>query len=452
VVVTNGRLARTITRVETHDVRFPTSRALDGSDAMSADPDYSAAYVVLHTDAADGLEGHGLTFTTGRGTELCVAAIEALAPLVIGLRLDDIASDMGAFWRRLVGDSQLRWVGPEKGVLHLGTAAVVNAVWDLWAKVEGKPLWKLLCDMSPEDIVRCIDFRYISDALTPEQALEILRRNAPTRADRERELRRTGYPAYTTSAGWLGYSDEKIRRLCREGMSQGWSHFKIKVGRDLADDIRRAALIRDEIGPDRKLMVDANQVWDVDEAIANMRELARFDPWWIEEPTSPDDVVGHATIARAIAPIGVATGEHCQNRIIFKQLMQLGAIRFCQIDSCRLGGVNEVLAVLLLAARFGIPVCPHAGGVGLCEYVQHLAIVDYVCVSASLENRIVEYVDHLHEHFLDPVVIRDGRYVPPTAPGYSITMRPESLREYAFPEGVAWAGVAPATAPETAHS
>jgi L-fuconate dehydratase len=445
VGVTSGRLARTITRIETHDVRFPTSRALDGSDAMSADPDYSAAYVVIHTDAADGIEGHGLTFTTGRGTELCVAGIEALAPLVLGLRLDDIAADMGAFWRRLVGDSQLRWVGPEKGVLHLATAAVVNAVWDLWAKVEGKPLWKLLCDMSPEELVRCIDFRYLSDALTREQALEILRRNAPTRAERERELLRTGYPAYTTSAGWLGYSDEKIRRLCREGMAQGWSHFKIKVGRDLADDVRRAALVREEIGPDRKLMVDANQVWDVDEAIANMRELARFDPWWIEEPTSPDDVVGHATIARAVAPIGVATGEHCQNRILFKQLMQLGAIRFCQIDACRLGGVNEVLAVLLLAARFGIPVCPHAGGVGLCEYVQHLAIVDYVCVSASLDDRIVEYVDHLHEHFLDPVVIRDGRYVPPTAPGYSITMRPESLREYAYPNGPAWSGAGAST-------
>jgi L-fuconate dehydratase len=445
VVVTPGRLARTITRVETHDVRFPTSRALDGSDAMNADPDYSAAYVVLHTDAGDGIEGHGLTFTIGRGTEVCVAGVDALAPLVLGLRLDDIAADMGAFWRRLVGDTQLRWVGPEKGVLHLATAALVNAVWDLWAKVEGKPLWKLLCDMSPEELVRCIDFRYLSDALTRDQALEILRGNAPTRAERERELLRTGYPAYTTSAGWLGYSDEKIRRLCREGMAQGWSHFKIKVGRDLADDVRRAALIREEIGPDRKLMVDANQVWEVDEAIANMRELARFDPWWIEEPTSPDDVLGHATIARAIAPIGVATGEHCQNRILFKQLMQLGAIRFCQIDACRLGGVNEVLAVLLLAARFGIPVCPHAGGVGLCEYVQHLAIVDYVCVSASLENRIVEYVDHLHEHFLDPVVIREGRYVPPTAPGYSITMRPESLREYTYPNGPAWRGASAAT-------
>ena len=423
-------------------MRFPTSRGLDGSDAMNADPDYSAAYVILHTDAGDGLEGHGLTFTIGRGNELCVAAARALAPLVLGLSLRDVTSDMGAFWRRIVGDSQLRWVGPEKGVIHLATAAVVNAVWDLWAKAEGKPLWKLLADMSPEEIVRCVDFRYITDALTPEQALELLRRQAPSRGGRERQLAADGYPAYTTSAGWLGYSDEKIRRLCREGMADGWSHFKIKVGRDLADDVRRAALVREEIGPHRKLMVDANQVWDVDEAIASMRELARFDPWWIEEPTSPDDVLGHAAIARAVAPIGVATGEHCQNRVVFKQLMQANAIAFCQIDACRLGGVNEVLAVLLLAAKFGIPVCPHAGGVGLCEYVQHLSMFDFICVSGSMEGRIIEYVDHLHEHFVDPVVIRDGRYMPPSAPGYSITMHRASLQEYAYPDGEAWAGVA----------
>jgi L-fuconate dehydratase len=430
--------ARTITHVDVHDIRFPTSRGLDGSDAMNPDPDYSAAYVVLRTDAGDGIEGHGLTFTIGRGNELCVAAVRALAPLVLGTTLESITADMGRFWRRLVGDTQLRWVGPEKGVLHLATAVLVNAVWDLWAKVEEKPLWQLLADMSPEEVVRCVDFRYITDAITPAEALEILRRHAPTRRAREAELRRDGYPAYTTSAGWLGYSDEKIRRLCREGMAAGWSHFKIKVGRDLTDDIRRASIIREEIGPDRKLMMDANQVWEVSDAIACMRELARFDPWWIEEPTSPDDVLGHAAIARAIAPIGVATGEQCQNRIVFKQLMQANAIRFCQIDSCRLGGVNEVLAVLLLAAKFGIPVCPHAGGVGLCEYVQHLAIFDYLCVSASLDDRIVEYVDHLHEHFLDPVIVRDGRYMPPTAPGYSITMRRESIREFSFPDGAAW--------------
>jgi L-fuconate dehydratase len=428
---------RRIVALEALDIRFPTSRTLDGSDAMNPDPDYSAAYVILRTDAGDGVEGHGLTFTIGRGNELCVAAARALSPLVVGLTLGEIAEDMGAFWRRMVGDSQLRWVGPEKGVLHLATAAVVNAVWDLWAKVEGKPLWKLLSDMSPEEIVRCVDFRYITDAITPSQALVLLRRNEPTREDRVQQLLCDGYPAYTTSAGWLGYSDDKVRQLCREGVAAGWRHFKIKVGRDADDDTRRAAIVREEIGPDRKLMIDANQVWDVGDAIRSMRELAKFDPWWIEEPTSPDDVLGHAAIARAIAPIGVATGEHCQNRIMFKQLLQANAIRFCQIDACRLGGVNEVIAVLLLAARFGVPVCPHAGGVGLCEYVQHLAMFDYVCVSASMEDRIVEYVDHLHEHFVDPVVMRNGCYMPPSAPGYSITMRPESLSRYRYAGGAA---------------
>ncbi len=429
----------TITRVETFDLRFPTSRSLDGSDAMHSDPDYSAAYVILHTDHPRGLAGHGLTFTLGRGNELCVAAIEALSRMMVGSTLDSIRSDMAGFWRRLTSDSQLRWLGPEKGVIHLATAALVNAVWDLYAKVEGKPLWKLLADMAPEELVSCIDFRYITDALTPDEALAILRRNAPTKAAREAEMLRTGYPAYTTSAGWLGYSDDRIRRLCREGIAAGWTHFKIKVGADLEDDLRRVALVRQEIGPDRKLMVDANQAWDVDQAIAWMRELARFDPWWIEEPTSPDDVLGHATIARAIAPIGVATGEHCQNRVIFKQLLQANAIRFCQIDACRLGGVNEVLSVLLMAAKSGVPVCPHAGGVGLCEYVQHLSIFDYLCVSATLEDRIIEYVNHLHEHFVHPVVIRDGRYVTPTAPGYSIEMRPESRAAYTYPSGPAWA-------------
>jgi L-fuconate dehydratase len=429
----------TITEVVARDIRFPTSRALDGSDAMNPDPDYSAAYVILRTDDPDGLAGHGLTFTIGRGNELCVAAIEALAPLVLGKTLESFTADMGAFWRMMVGDSQLRWVGPEKGVIHLATAAVVNAVWDLWAKAAGKPLWKLLADLSPEELVACVDFRYITDALTPDEALAILRRNAPTRGEREAEMRREGFPAYTTSAGWLGYDDEKLRALCREALAGGWTHFKIKVGADLADDLRRVALIREEIGPERKLMLDANQVWDVGEAIAHMRPLARFDPWWIEEPTSPDDVLGHAAIARALAPIGVATGEHCQNRVIFKQLLQAEAISFCQIDSCRLGGVNEVLAVLLLAAKFGVPVCPHAGGVGLCEYTQHLSIFDYLCVGASLDRRILEYVDHLHEHFLDPVVMRNGRYLPPTAPGYSITMRPESLERHQFPDGAAWA-------------
>jgi L-fuconate dehydratase len=371
-----------------------------------------------------------------------VAAIRALLPLLTGVTLEEVRHDMAGLWRRLAGDSQLRWVGPEKGVIHLATAALINAVWDLWARAERKPLWKLLADLTPEALVRCIDFRYITDALTPDEALAILRQLAPTRGAREAELLRDGYPAYTTSTGWRGYPDDEIRRLCREAVRAGWTHFKIKVGRDPEDDVRRCALVRDVIGPGRKLLLDANQAWDVDEAIARMRQLARFDPWWIEEPTSPDDVLGHAAIARAIAPIGVATGEQCQNRVIFKQLIQAGAIRFCQIDACRLGGVNEVLAVLLLAAKAGVPVCPHAGGVGLCEYVQHLAIFDYLCVSASLEDRIVEYVDHLHEHFLDPVVIRSGRYAVPAAPGYSIAMRPDSLRDYAFPDGPVWRGQA----------
>lgn len=429
-------MATTITDVVARDIRFPTSREHIGSDAMNVDPDYSAAYVVLKTSSSN-LEGHGLTFTIGRGNELCVAAIEALKPLVVGKTLESFTADMGAFWRMITGDSQLRWVGPEKGVIHLATAAVVNAVWDLWAKSQGKPVWRLLCELRPEEIVRCIDFRYITDALTPDEALEILKTNAPTRDARIAEMLRDGYPAYTTSAGWLGYTDQQLRQLCRDAIAEGWTHFKIKVGADIEDDIRRCTIIREEIG-DRKLMMDANQRWDVGAAIDNMRKLARFDPWWIEEPTSPDDVLGHAAIAKALAPIGVATGEHCQNRVLFKQLLQANAISFCQIDSCRLGGVNEILSVLLMAKKFGVPVCPHAGGVGLCEYVQHLSIFDYVCVSASLENRLLEFVDHLHEHFVYPVKMKNGRYMPPPDPGYSITMKPESLDEYEYPNGSAW--------------
>src|ERR671910_3657303 len=426
----------TITRVVARDIRFPTSLDLSGSDAMNEAPDYSAAYVVLETDA--GLEGHGFTFTIGRGNELCVAAISALAPLVEGRTLESFTEDMGAFWRHVTGDSQLRWVGPEKGVIHLATAAIVNAVWDLYAKAEHKPLWKLLSDMSPVELVSCIDFRYITDAITPEEALEILRRNEKTKPEREAEMLEDGFPAYTTSAGWLGYSDERLRSLVREAVGKGWTHFKMKVGGDIEDDVRRAALIRDEIGPDGTLMMDANQVWDVGQAIENMERLKVFDPWWIEEPTSPDDVLGHARIAKAVSPVGVATGEHCQNRVIFKQLLQADAISFCQIDACRLGGVNEVIAVLLMAAKFGVPVCPHAGGVGLCEYVQHLSIFDYIAIGASLDDRILEYVDHLHEHFVDPVRMKGGRYMPPSAPGYSIEMKPVSLATYEFPNGRAW--------------
>lgn len=431
-------MAHRIIDVIALDIRFPTSRDLDGSDAMNPDPDYSAAYCIIKTDHPDGHEGHGLTFTIGRGNELCVAAIQTLKPLVVGKTLESFIENMGAFWHMITGDSQLRWVGPDKGVLHLATGAVVNAVWDLWAKVEGKPLWKLVADLTPEELIRCIDFRYITDAITPEEALALVQKAAETKAEREADLLATGYPAYTTSAGWLGYSDEKIRRLCQEALAEGWRDFKIKVGRDVQDDIRRCRIIREEIGPDNHLMVDANQWWDVPQAIAHMQHLAEFNPWWIEEPTSPDDVLGHAAIAKALAPIKVATGEHCQNRIIFKQLMQAGAISFCQIDSCRLGGVNEVLAVYLMAAKFGIPVCPHAGGVGLCEYVQHLQMIDYLCISASKTDRVVEYVDHLHEHFFDPCVIVKGAYMPPTMAGYSIQMKPQSLVDYEFPAGKAW--------------
>jgi L-fuconate dehydratase len=342
-------------------------------------------------------------------------------------------------------ESQIRWLGPEKGVIHMALAAIVNAVWDLYAKTEGKPLWKLLVDMDPERLVSCIDFRYIRDAITPAEAVGILRRNAASRREREEEMVQGGYPAYTTSAAWLGYSDDKLRALCRAGREAGWSSFKMKVGASLEDDVRRARLIRDEIGPGARLMMDANQKWDVDEAIENMRELAAFDPWWIEEPTSPDDVLGHARIRKAIAPVRVATGEHVQNRIVFKQLMQAEAIDFCQLDACRLGGVNEVLAVLFMAAKFGIPVCPHAGGIGLGECVQHFAFFDYIAVSASLEDRAVEYVDHLHEHFLSPVVVADGSYSVPTAPGYCVAMHEDSLARYAFPDGAVWKETATAT-------
>jgi L-fuconate dehydratase len=428
----------TFASLAVHDVRFPTSRTLDGSDAMNPDPDYSCAYGVLRTDAPTWPEGHGLTFTIGRGTEIVVAAVEALRERVVGRRVEDVLADIGDFWRSLVGDSQLRWIGPEKGAVHLATAAVVNAVWDLWAKLEGKPLWKLLVDLPPSEIVRAIDFRYLTDALTPDEALSILRRLEPTRAEREADVVAGGVPAYTTSVGWLGYSDEKIRRLCREALSAGWTRFKMKVGASLDEDVRRARIVREEIGPENLLAMDANQRWDVGTAVEWMAALAPFRPYWIEEPTSPDDVLGHAAIARAVHPIRVATGEHVQNRVMFKQFLAAGGMDVCQIDACRLGGVNEVLAVLLLAARFGVPVCPHAGGVGLCELVQHLAIFDYVAVSGSLEGRMVEYVDHLHEHFVDPVVVEHGRYRAPARPGYGAELLPESLARFGFPNGAEW--------------
>ena len=422
----------TIRSLRVIDVRFPTSKLLDGSDAMNPDPDYSAAYVVLETDTP-GLEGHGLTFTIGRGNDICCAAIRAMQHLIVGKSLAWIAEDMGRFWRHMTSDSQLRWIGPDKGAIHLATGAIVSAAWDLWAKAEGKPVWALVADMSPEEIVRLIDFRYITDCITPAEALALLTEREHGKAERRADLEANGYPCYTTSAGWLGYGDDKLRRLVKEAIDAGFSHIKMKVGRDLQDDIRRLRIAREVAGPDLTLMIDANQVWDVDQAIEWLPHLAFAKPWFIEEPTSPDDIEGHRRIREAMkGQMQVATGEMCQNRIVFKQLIMRGAIDVVQIDACRLGGVNEVLAVMLMAAKHGLKVCPHAGGVGLCEYVQHLSMIDYLCIAGTKEGRVIEYVDHLHEHFVDPCVVRNAAYMPPTRPGYSIEMKPESLAQYTY--------------------
>lgn len=419
----------TITSFETYDVRFPTSQHLDGSDAMNPDPDYSAAYVILRTNSAE-FSGHGMTFTIGRGNELCVAAIRALSALLKGVTVESLMAEPVTLYRKLTGDSQLRWVGPEKGVIHLAAAAVINAVWDLWARIQKKPVWQVVCDMSPEQFASCVDFRYLTDALTKGQAVELLDRFSATRRHRIEELQAVGYPSYTTSAGWLGYSDEALREKCTDLKNRGWSHFKIKVGRDLNDDLRRCSVLRREMGDDAHMMIDANQVWDVPQAIEWIQHLAPFRPWFVEEPTSPDDILGHRAIAQAIAPIRVATGEMCHNRVMFKQFMQCGGLQVCQLDCCRLGGVNEIMAVMLLAARFNIPVCPHAGGVGLCEYVQHASIIDYVCVSGTMEDRVTEYSDHLHEHVCDPVIMKHGRYMPPNAAGYSVKFTEAALHEF----------------------
>jgi len=429
-----------ITTLDALDIRFPTSRTLAGSDAINPDPDYSAAYVVLGTDGEH--EGHGLTFTIGRGNQICVEAIRAMEHLVVGEGLEHITADFGAFWKHVVsGDSQLRWLGPEKGVIHLAAAAIINAIWDLYAKLEEKPLWRLLAGMSPEELVKCVDFSYLSDAITPDEAIAMLAELESSKKTRIDRLLASGYPAYTTSAGWLGYGDDRIRSLCRQAMAEGWTRLKMKVGANLQDDLRRAQIIREEIGDDVILMMDANQAWEVDEAIHNMEMLARFNPYWIEEPTSPDDILGHKAIADSIRPIKVATGEQCQNRVIFKQLISSGALDVCQIDSCRVAGVNENLAILLMAAKHGVPVCPHAGGVGLCEYVQHLSMFDFVAVTGTMDQRMIEYVEHLHEHFVDPVVIRNGHYLPPERPGYSIQMKRQALEDYAFPDGRVWKGM-----------
>ncbi|MEV5966982.1 L-fuconate dehydratase [Kribbella sp. NPDC051952] len=427
-----------ITSVQAVDVRFPTSLTQDGSDAMNADGDYSAAYVVLHTDDPE-LRGHGFTFTIGRGNDLCVAAAVQRAEPLVGRDVDELCADLGAIYRELQSDSQLRWLGPDKGVIHLALAAVMNAVWDLAARRAGLPLWRLLCEMSPEQLVAAADLRYLSDVFSADEAIAFLREREDGRKQRIEELTATGYPCYTTSAGWLGYSDSKLRRLSEEAVASGYKHVKLKVGANLDDDIRRCGIAREALGPDGNLMIDANQVWDVPQAIEWVRALAEFDPLWIEEPTSPDDILGHAAIRKAVAPIGVATGEHGMNRVLFKQLFQADAIDYCQLDAARLGSVNEVLAVYLLAAWFGVPVCPHAGGVGLCELVQHLSIFDYVAVSASLEGRVTEYVEHLHEHFVDPCVVSGGAYVLPTAAGYSAEMHSESVAAYTFPTGTYWA-------------
>ena len=420
-----------ITDLEVLDVRFPTSSQLDGSDAMNPDPDYSAAYVILKTNQAE-LSGHGLTFTIGRGNEICCAAIEAMRHLVVGLNIDEVRANPAKMWRDLTSDSQLRWIGPDKGAMHLATGAVVNAVWDLWAKIEGKPVWQLVAEMTPEQLVECIDFRYLTDCITPEEALQLLTKQAEGKAGRLQNLLAQGYPCYTTSAGWLGYSEEKLARLCQEAVDEGFNYIKLKVGRNLEEDKRRVQIARDIIGPERNLMIDANQIWERDEAIAWVKELAFAKPWFIEEPTSPDDVEAHRAIREAIKPIQVATGEMCQNRIMFKQFIMREAIDVVQIDACRMGGVNEVLAVLLMAAKYGLKVCPHAGGVGLCEYVQHLSMIDYLCFSATYEGRVTEYVDHLHEHFIEPCDIQNAAYMPTKLPGFSIEMKPESLQEYLF--------------------
>jgi L-fuconate dehydratase len=430
-----------VTGLDTYDIRFPTSRHRHGSDAMNQDPDYSAAYCIIRTNRP--LEGHGFVFTIGRGTEVQVAAIDALAPLVIGRPVDGILAGMGAFSRLLTGDSQLRWLGPDKGVVQMAAAAVINGMWDLYAKRERKPLWKLLSGLSPEQIADLIDFRYLADDLTRDEALEILRRAEPGRAARETELRSRGLPAYTTTPGWLGYTDEKLVRLCQQAVNAGFRQVKLKVGANIDDDIRRCGLARDAIGPDVRLTADANQRWDVPEAIKNISRLRPFDLHWVEEPTHPDDILGYATIAKAVAPITIAAGEHVPNRVVFKQLLSLGAIGICQMDACRVSGVNENIAILLLAAKYGAPVCPHAGGVGLCEVVQHLAMFDFVAVSGHSNDRIIEYVDHLHEHFTDPAVIRDGHYLAPEAPGSGATIRPESLARFAFPDGPVWSSHAP---------
>jgi L-fuconate dehydratase len=431
------------TALDVHDVRFPTSDNLDGSDAMNPNPDYSAAYTVLRTDAGDGLEGHALAFTTGPGNDLQIRAIEGLVDWVVSRSVEDVLDDLGAFSKELVHEPHLRWLGPEKGVVHMAAGAVINAAWDLRAKRAGQPLWQHLAQLEPQELVSLVDFRYLTDALTEGEALEILQSAQVGRAEREERLLSEGYPAYTTTPGWLGYSDDKLDRLAREAVEQGFTMIKLKVGGDVVDDVRRLKVARAAVGDDVRIAVDANQRWDVGPAIDWMRALAPYDPYWIEEPTAPDDVLGHAVIRRAIHPIKVATGENVANRVMFKQLLQADAVDIVQIDAARVAGVNENLAVLLLAAKHGIPVCPHAGGVGLCEMVQHLSMLDYVAVSGTWEDRVIEHVDHLHEHFVTPVRLERGRYRAPLAPGGGGEILADSVAEYSYPDGPVWAARRP---------
>lgn len=422
-----------VRQVKTADVRLPTSEFLDGSDAMNPDPDYSAAYITIETDADDGLSGHGFVFTIGRGNDVVVAAIDSLKHYILGKNVEDLLADMGATSQMFITDSQLRWLGPEKGVEHMAIGAMLTALWDLKAKRAGKPLWELLSDMTPEELVDLVDFRYLTDALTRDEALEILRKAEPGRQARKEELLAKGYPGYSTAPGWLGYSDEKMVRLAKEAVEeQGFKQIKLKVGGNVEDDKRRLKLAREAIGPDIKLAVDANQVWDVPDAIEWINQLQDYDLAWVEEPTSPDDVLGHKAIREAIKPIPVATGEQMQNRILAKQYLQAGGLDVLQMDATRVAGPQENLAILLLAAKFGVRVCPHAGGVGLCELVCHMSMFDYVAVSGDWDNHFIEYVDNLHEHFVHPTVIRDGRYQTPTAPGAGSEMKPESITKYTF--------------------
>lgn len=426
-----------IESIEAVDIRFPTSRTGAGSDAINTDPDYSAAYCIVHTNHPE-LKGYGLTFTNGRGNDLCVAAIEELGKLVTGITMDQIMKDMAGFWRRVTGDTQLRWLGPQKGILHMSAGALINAIWDLLARMNEKPLWLLISEMTPEELVRCMDFTDLQDVLTESEALAILKKQESSRSIRVDALIKRGYPAYTTSIGWLGYSDDQIRSLTHDALAKGWSAFKIKVGKDTELNKRRSELIRDVIGPENKLMMDANQCWEREEAVKQIKALAPYDPWWIEEPIHPDDILGYQYVRQKVAPVRIAMGEHCHNRVMFKQFIQSHAIDVCQIDSCRVAGVNEVISIMLMAAKYDIPVCPHAGGVGLCEYVQHLSMIDYVCISGTMQNRVIEYVDHLHNHFVDPVVIRNARYMPPSKPGYSVKIKEQSKKDYTFPTGKIW--------------